>query len=478
MHTGADTGGRVGARRRWAAAAVGVLTGAVLLAACSSSPSTTAAATSSPLNLVGFVTGPATGFNGTIPTATAAQACGSSTHGWLSELESVPINQAKVTKHWGAIIPVDNGVRAKQMEATGTISAISIGSTDVPFDHPFGGDMSYNQILDPPYAKLHQNAGTGTGNPPDVVHDELASGQLPHTVGAVTISPGEQWPTLSAASGQASALAPGFEPKAGDRVADMGSFVIDCGHTDFHSELHNLTFMAYGHRAGTASVVHAFYNPFEVSQEYNPNPALSGAVTDTARFTTPTTKNILGYVVEEILRLAQNKDSQATLPQMLVGNRQAPTPWQVCAPAGTSGSHLSVTYDFSVRPGVTINVVPDAATGCATVTTAFTSAYTPVAPPGQQMCPTPWSWVDKNSFNQGDGGTGSLNVPQLLTQKVQSISPALATAIAPKLQAPLLSVCDPPLTVAGLNPVGTGTTVTTSSSQVLPFAGWVKVAWG
>ena len=456
------------------------------LAACSSGSGssvpagTTTHQTPAGTPLVSFVTAAAVAADGAIPQGTAVGTCGSPTYGWISELAHVSVSQAKVSRHWAAFIRTDNGLGAKQMEASGTITDIGIGATDVPFDHPFGGDMSFDEHVDAPFVALDQNLGTSPGNPPQTVHDELMAGLIPHSPGHTDLTPGVSWPDYAQKTTEG--IATGFTPQTGDRVAVMGSWVVDCGHTDFHSELHSITFMAYGHQQGTATVAHAFYNPYEVAQVFNPDPALSGKVTDTSVLTSSASQDVLHYLVTAIVRVASGTDPQATAPAMLEPNTESPTPWTVCAPAGSSGTRLSVSYYFSVRPGVSVKVTPDSTTGCATVTTTLTPAYQPSDIGGQQLCPTDWSWLDKNAFSEAGsfGGTGNAphDIPSVILQQVAKISPTLVGALRPKIFRPLQSVCFEPLAVAGLtSPSPAATTITTTTSQLVPFAGWLEVAW-
>ncbi len=449
------------------------------LSACSSSPR----ATKSGTPLVSFEQSAAVSANGTIPTNRSALTnCGSAQYGWLSELTHVSISQAKVAKHWGPFVPSGpkgpNGapVMAKQMMASGTLISPNVGNVDVPFDHPYGGDTSFDMTLAPAFEGLDQGfAIPGHSSwPKGKIHDEIQAGLIPHISGTDQITPGESWPNFATTDQQN--IVPGFTPQNGDQAAVMGSWVTDCGHRDFHPELHSVNFMAYGHRTGNATLAHAFYSPYEVSQLYNPNLSLSGEVTNPSTLASQSTQDILHYIVTAIVRLATGKDQAATLPQVLVPFTSSPAPWSVCAPPGTSGTSLKVSYDFSVRSGVSISVSPDSSTGCALVTSKLTSVYKPANAPGQMECPTDWSWLDANAI--GNGGVGQVSIPQLILKQVQKISPTLAASLASKVNSPVLSNCYPPLTVSGLaSTTSSVQKIVTVSNQVLPLAGWIRVSW-
>jgi hypothetical protein len=399
----------------------------------------------------------------------------------VSELAHVSILEAKVRRHWAAFIRTDGGLAAKQMEASGTLANLSIGGTDVPFDHPFGGDMSFDEHVDAPYASLSQNLGPNSGgNPAAVVHDELMTGLLPHPSGTADVRDGTSWPRYALSTGQD--ISPGFTPQSGDRVAVMGSWVVDCGHTDFHSEMHSITFMAYGHRQGAATIAHAFYNPYEVAQVFNPDSSLAGRVTDPARLHSASTQDLPSYMVNEMLRLAGGTDRQPIAPVMLEPNTQSPTPFTVCAPSGTGGTKLSVSYDFSVHPGATVRVRSDPSDGCAVVTMTLGAGYRPVDAPGGVLCPTDWTWLSAHAFSEAStfGGTGDVphNIPEVIIGQVRRFAPGLVPALSHRLFRPLRSVCFPVMKTAALvSPAAGAHSVTISAAQILPFAGWIEVSW-
>lgn len=470
-----------------------VVVAAAVLASCSSTApkaapaqtSATGASSATGPPLVSFETSAALAANGPLATGqTAASTCGSNRSGWLAEIAKVGLSAAKVSKHWAFLEPLGNGITGRQLQGSGTITSIDVGNVDVPFDHPFAGDMSFNEKLDSPYVGLSRNLGVGLtpgeGDPRGVVHDELMTGLMPHPVGNGSLGATSTWPQY--ATNSAKTVTQAFVPRTGDRVAVMGYWVVDCGHTDFHTELHSVTFMAYGHRSGSATVAHAFFNPYEEAQLYNPDLALAGLVSDPSRLDAPATQNILKYLVTAIVRVASGQDKQATLPVLVEPNLQSPAPWTVCAPPGTRGgrhSRLSVSYRFSARPGVDISVTGDPATGCAQVTTTLPKAYRPADVPGQRECPTSWSWLQANALAYAPGGGGrSFNLEQEILDQVKQVAPQLVPRLEAHLSQPVLSTCFSPLVVPDLGTPAAGHhSVTRSPSQAMPFAGWVRVTW-
>src|SRR5438552_3555096 len=74
-----------------------------------------------------------------------------------------------------------------------------------------------------------------------------------------------------------------FFPQDGDRTAVYGHWIIDCGHPDFHSEVHPPSFMSFAHQDGNTTVVHAFADPYYEDQLFNPDPSLANQLSNTAR---------------------------------------------------------------------------------------------------------------------------------------------------------------------------------------------------
>src|SRR5205085_8123440 len=283
---------------------------------------------------VAFVTEAATDHNGDIPVAYAAATCGSNTASYLAELLTVFPTNAKVTKHWPDIVP------GKVFVLSGTVEQSSLGTGDLPFDHPFGSDLNFDVSSDPPYAALNQFAadGTATGTP-EAQHVELEEGALPHTPDRPTGPPtGQPWYDLSAAN--RGYLLDGFVPRAGDRIALMGHWIIDCGHNDYETEIHPLTFLATAHTEGDATVAWAFYNPYHVTQIYSPDISVAGRVDDTSRFAATDVKTFPSYLVDDIVRLLQRQKDHLGGAVLLEAEHASPPPWRVCAPLGSSGRHL------------------------------------------------------------------------------------------------------------------------------------------
>jgi len=84
---------------------------------------------------------------------------------------------------------------------------------------------------------------------PDELHVEISSGFIPHVVRPRPAATMAAWPDLSAFN--MAGFQPGFaHPEVGDPVLVAGRYILDCGHPDFHTELHPVSFLAWVTAAG------------------------------------------------------------------------------------------------------------------------------------------------------------------------------------------------------------------------------------
>jgi len=236
--------------------------GALALSACSGGDgsSSSAAASSS----TSGVDGPATpadaaaltwdapaaaAFNGTLPAAEPTTVCGADDRRFLGELLQGNPLEYKVPKRLAEVKPVPS-----QVVISGTAEEPSLGEGDFPFDHTMGSDFNMNVKLDAPF----MGVGQEDGKPVDSVHVELAEGQFPHLPAAAQPATMD-WTKMSAESREG--FQDGFLPRAGDRVLVMGTWIVDCGHIGFQTELHPITFMAVARTEGGATALELRLGP-------------------------------------------------------------------------------------------------------------------------------------------------------------------------------------------------------------------------
>jgi hypothetical protein len=420
------------------------------MAACSGS----SASTRKPVvgGILGFDQGPAlendTALTGKIPDADPFFSCGSSTATFATEIVTSGPTNAKVRYEWGDVIP------GLQAYGAGTVSQLHFGKNgDLPFTHPFGDDMTFDMVLDKPYAGLAQVKGPGlTGIPPGTLHTEMPEGLIPH-----------------ASDGS---YLPGFTPSDGDRAAAYGPWIIDCGHDDFHTEIHPPSVLAFARQDASSTVSNVFSDPYTLTQLFNPDPSTSADFSDPSRFTDITTQVFPQYVLHLLLGMLgsgqpefQGKDRLESHTLIDANRAIDGVTWYVCAPGSKpSGAKLSVTSNFTARSGVDVKVVPRDDVGCAEVTASIGSKYSPAALT-RKDCELNW-----NVLNRQAGA--ALMQPGLDVRK--AIDQLVPKSIVAKVNRNPIVDCYDPLTAP---PLGTSGGVTVSDDQPYPFYGQVKVSW-
>jgi hypothetical protein len=355
--------------------------------------------------LVEFEQGAALASNGSVPPIPGnpleevKEACGTETNTWGSELLTTAPSEIKVKNEWGDVIA------GKEMVISGTVKTVEFSNADIPTDHPFSRDFTFNILLDEPYWSLARSLGPG---PPDgaernetefhEIHVEMESGALlhaePQREGPLS---GEVWEELGTEPHVPTVTAEALEgiegayvPQTGERIAMRGRWIIDCGHNDFHSELHPITFMAVGHAAGKATVVHVLTNPYRDSQLYGSSLGSVNA--------SPTGKPFPAAFEESVENLVRNavfgfpSATAISLLDELERTTPAVTPVKVCAPEGAEGKGKS-KYAFVERKGVKIKVKTSKPTHCATLKPTLEPSKYSAKQPRARTCVMPWPWL-------------------------------------------------------------------------------------
>jgi hypothetical protein len=409
--------------------------------------------------LLAFTESAAVAANGDYPPALPKPICGADDRRFLVELtQGNPFNY-KVPKRLADIKPSPS-----EIMVSGVAVDSSLGAGDFPFDHTFGSDFNMDVTPDAPFLPAAQGDGLAIGG----LHVELSEGQLPHEVAPPGPATGQTWADMSARARQGIVMR--FVPDAGDRVLVMGHWIIDCGHTNFDTELHPITFMASGRAVGTKTVVNAFYNPFRETELYHPDPAKAVAFDDPSRLTDPLSVPFPKGLITDVLRVQnlgpagyQSIDHLESWA-LLEPNLTSPVEWRICAPAGTSGSRLDVAYHWITRPGVQIEVIPDDASSCAIVRTTLGAAT--IVPPTPRVCVLPWDFL--NTEAAAEAGIPNLDLQAELDPY---IAPQFKGRLVPD---PILN-CYDPLSGPTLEPAPTGTQIDVRDDLVLPFYGTISV---
>ncbi len=329
-------------------------------------------------------TGTSTAGNGAAGPIDVATVCGSSTDTYLLELRHHPPTDLKVVQEWADVTP-----GGRQVLVSGTVASVHLGPGDLPIDHPLGDDLSMDVRVDPAFAGFSQKLGrAATDVKPGDMHVEISSGFIPHVPRPSSATPGQLWPDLS--NYNMTGFQPGFaHPAIGDPVVVAGRYIVDCGHPDYHTELHPISFLAWAHQTGSTTVVRFYTNGYRDTEYYNPDPASVGDLSDPGRMSNPHTARFPRYLIAQVVRLLGG-----SIPQLqsfeLVGNAVPPSAtWRVCAPG--SGGRTGLRYDVRDRPGVTVRISPGSA-GCAEVSIAIPGGYSSPNIPSR-TCVVNWAYI-------------------------------------------------------------------------------------
>jgi hypothetical protein len=332
----------------------------------------------------------------TNPLEEVNEVCGSETAVYGSELFTTPPKDIKVVNEWSDI------VLEKDMEVSGTVSSVELSNGDLSIDHPFSRDFTFNVLLDEPYWPLARKLGEGededNGAEEHEMHMELELGSMLHSEPQYEGPPaGEPWqllpfeqtepltPTLDTRAHEN--VQEAYVPKVGERIAMRGRWIIDCGHSDFHSELHPVTFMAFAHQDGLKTVAHVISNPYRVTQLYGFG-----------------TRNVnsepKGIPFPTGLEFAIKADVEASVvgskfPIELLGGlertKPSTTPFSVCPPPG-AGEKAKIHHRFVTREGLSVSIKPLESTNCAVAHVNIGRKYTALQPP-IRTCVLPWNLV-------------------------------------------------------------------------------------
>jgi hypothetical protein len=351
------------------------------------------------------------------PLEQAKEVCGSETAVFGSELlTGTPPSQIKVKNEWGDIIP------GKDMMISGKISRVEFSGGDLSIDHPFSTDFTFDVLLDEPYWPLARELSAPGGGSSHELHMELEVGQLLHALPQLAgPAEGEPWGLLP--SEQTEPLTPTLDiqahenleaayiPHEGDRIAMRGRWIIDCGHNDFHAELHPITFMAFGHAVGSKTVVHVISNPYRVTQLYGFG---TGEVNSSSPKGSPFPQALEETVTSVTQKSIAGIPAAITMKTGIERTQPSTTPWIVCPP-GTKGQQ-NLKSNFVTRRGVTVSFKALKRTNCAIASAIVGGAngefgeYTALQPPSR-TCGLPYPLV--NAEVAGGLGISGLRVNEI-----------------------------------------------------------------
>lgn len=234
------------------------------------------------------------------------------------------------------------------------VAAPSLSQGDVWFTHPFGFDWEYYIVPDPQYENLlaASNTGTtpGTGDI-DKDYDEATTHArdvlgLPAPKGVLGVETDQD-------------LAPRSFRDAvtdGARIATFGRWIVDCGHEDFHTEIHPPLLMAVakpaqppaGGGASAMTSVQIMSRPYTVSQRFAEGNFIRHLLAEVAKVETTIFGIPLSTRVEAHPTVFTTPYAGRPYIKLLV---QPPVPRSKLRP-----QRLTVSFHFTHRNGVAVRV--------------------------------------------------------------------------------------------------------------------------
>jgi hypothetical protein len=215
--------------------------------------------------------------------------------------------------------------------ASGVAITPKLSGGDVPFTHPFGFDWEFFMALDPPYNSLLAPGNVG----PDGEFVEAARRSAALGLNARNGTLGLET--------DRDLVPPAYRVREGDRVAAFGRWIVDCGHTDFHTEIHPPLLLVAARRDGRATSVSVISRPWLVGQRF-----------------TVDDEPIRGHLANEVIKVETLRSARVEAhPKILKPFSGVQRIEYIVRPPDARHAgrdRLTVSFHFTVRHGVTVQV--------------------------------------------------------------------------------------------------------------------------
>jgi len=397
---------------------------------------------------------------------------------------------------WKQVMDTTNEYDATPAGASGWVAyPADIAGEDFMFLHPFGNDWEFSCVLDQQYLPLvsqgNINATGGTQLANDLTALGIPSDDIQHAVqlGLLQIECDSKLVPQS------------FQDQfhQGDRIGMLGRWIVDCGHSDFHTEFHPpllLASAAVYETNGKDQFTRALFTsrPYLVGQTffngtYSDDVYKDGAGDD---------GHFLEHMVKEVLKAENPLPIDSSLkveahPKIKQFPFQGPHLFQVIvAPSQpkppllpvTNAVQLIVSFHFTVRSGCAVQVGRNDDSSVSVFFAMNSVGYTP--PPLPARTAKNYSLTEINtalnlSFGidllVGLGGIlGTAISPKgtlVLARGVETDEYAATPDVNFSLSGSPAAVINTPITQLQANKG-----ITIDNSQPYPITGWIEVKWG
>lgn len=365
-----------------------------------------------------------------------------------------------------AVAPADN------KDGKVTVNRSGLSEDDVWFTHPFGFDWETLIAPDPPFYNLLAPSNTGQSNSPN---DEYTGTVARARTLGLNIPSG----LLGTETDQGLLPAP-YRAQDGDRVALLGRWITDCGHEDFHSEIHPplLFARAQAISAGSGSdasvtLSHLIGRPYLVGQLFDGSKPL-------ARHLTIETHK----VIED---RSLSVEAHDTMHEPFSGIHlfsyvvRAPVLPPISLKPGLTPV-LLCTFHFTTRTGVTVQVTREGSDAVRVYVAMNAATYKPAPLPVQRDAHISYAEIaakDGDAASQISKFLKYNFLSKLLLGNVALASWTQQKGVTYDLYDPPIpaSIHDGEINQSTVDKLG-GQQFSVDNDQPFPIYGWLRLEWG
>jgi hypothetical protein len=219
---------------------------------------------------------------------------------------------------------------------------------DVPFLHPFYNDFEFYIAPDQQYFSLLANSNR---NPPQNDDGKEYQDALQRANSLAQRLGLQNFPGTLGVEIDQGLVPSGYQAQERDRVAVFGRWIVDCGHADFHTEIHPPLLMAVARPMPLGTLVKVIGRAFLVSQNFGDGPLIKHLLNQLAEkeaeaTISPPTAPLLSPM-EARPKIISPPFSGLHIMSFLV---RPPTP------RSSPDDKLLLSFHFTVRTGVAIEV--------------------------------------------------------------------------------------------------------------------------
>lgn len=354
---------------------------------------------------------------------------------------------ASPADEWTQVLHPDAELDEEVVGATGVVVTPKLSKGDVPFTHPFGLDWEFFVALDAPYTSLLAPSNAGPDGDLREAARQAAAMGLSAEKGTLAVETDRDL------------VPPAYRPREGDRVAVFGRWIVDCGHTDFHSEIHPPLLLASAHKDRRATAVSVISRPWLVGQRF-----------------TVDDEPIRGHLANEVIKVETLRSARVEAhPKILkpfAGVQRMEFLVRPPSARRSPGDRLMVSFRFIVRHGVTVQVAGAGPNAVRVRITMDAAGYTPAPLPPRK------DWYVSTAFIGKQ--TDVVNQIQIANIFGHPVAAVLLSRdwITDRYEAPVAaSVYDTTMTKMAVTSMPARTPFRVDDSQPFPIYGQMRVMW-